>query len=778
MFNSLVQKLNKSFSSTKSDMSESPKSIKSESPEPQKASKKPDPQKPQKKKKICHLCKGVGCCTLCDKDDDWCNLIYCANKADRIHLVHLACDNLTEDLAKLINNYYCPNCRLDDKFQVTFYKKTSRAKQEEIIEILKSRKDLPKPENPSAQTSEMEKLYFSKVNDISVKKAESSISEKPLKNPENQVNSESAVINKAISVESSNSEVLKQNNTTPSEISDSSGSDSELSNSISDSLSKKSFQVSPIAKNNESFLLQVGNDSHTVESFSKDCSQNKSVSEENNSNIFSENEHDSFLSNFPGQESHKDILDTPKKANTSPNDSNLYDSYPSSTAMDSTEKQKLMETIKLLAKKLSDQNAEKVELEKIIENQKNEISDFQKDNEQKNDLKKIIQGQEDEIVGLQRESLKDQIVLDEAVTIINKRETELKDTKQKLKLIEEQNNELSKPLTLTHNEKVSYDPYTVVQLLKKESNLSAKKSTQIKNLVQEVKTYRTNLAELKNENEHLRLKVVNLTEEDIDKKILNFTIEENRRLECKIKIQKERNVLMGLEHKESIENVDSILAENLMLKEKLENIEKTNESLTLAGNLLDDGWETTSEPKSGPDDEMNSTARTNSPNSIKCNKEAKSSSPRTENKVEKLLIKVLEKLETPKTQNIDKTFHKTDTVAQGNGDNTGHSNKKQTCKFFLQHRCIFGDRCRNDHPKNIQQNRNYIPPWNTYPHQTSLSSRNQEQQNYSERGTNLNRGRHVGYWSHPHPPVPINETRFSHLDEVNLNDYNFPSLRN
>ena len=97
--------------------------------------------------------------------------------------------------------------------------------------------------------------------------------------------------------------------------------------------------------------------------------------------------------------------------------------------------------------------------------------------------------------------------------------------------------------------------------------------------------------------------MVNLTEEDIDKKILNFTIEENRRLECKIKIQKERNILMGLEHKESVENVDSILAENLMLKEKIEEIKKTNDSLILAGNLLNDGWETTSEPKSVPEDD-------------------------------------------------------------------------------------------------------------------------------------------------------------------------------
>ena len=148
--------------------------------------------------------------------------------------------------------------------------------------------------------------------------------------------------------------------------------------------------------------------------------------------------------------------------------------------------------------------------------------------------------------------------------------------------------------------------------------------------------------------------------------------------------------------------------------------------------------------------------------------------------MEKLLIRVLEKLDTPNTQTVENTKQKTDTVAQGYRGNFGHghTNKKQICKFYLEQRCIFGDRCRNDHPKNVQQNRNYIPPWNTYPHRTSLDSRTQEQQNYTELGTNLSRGRQVGYWSHPQPPIPVNETRFSQLNEVNLNDYNFPSLRN
>ena len=146
MFNSIVQKLNKSFGGTNPDESEkmSPKNRTSSNPEPnaKKSIENESPAKSNacistsdpkeshpKRKKPCNLCKGAGCCVKCDMDDEWDNMLYCTNKSERKHLIHHSCDNLTPDLIKHINHYFCPNCRSEGKFQVTFYKKNQCCKE-------------------------------------------------------------------------------------------------------------------------------------------------------------------------------------------------------------------------------------------------------------------------------------------------------------------------------------------------------------------------------------------------------------------------------------------------------------------------------------------------------------------------------------------------------------------------------------------------------------------------------------------------------------------------
>ena len=124
MMQSVSNILNKSFGSNKS----SPEKTDSKLP-PKKATNKVQPKKP------CKLCKGAGCCTLCDRGDDWENMVYCSNKTTSTHLVHHSCDNLTPEVVRVIKDYYCPECRLDN-FEIVFYKKTSSAKQEEIKNLL------------------------------------------------------------------------------------------------------------------------------------------------------------------------------------------------------------------------------------------------------------------------------------------------------------------------------------------------------------------------------------------------------------------------------------------------------------------------------------------------------------------------------------------------------------------------------------------------------------------------------------------------------------------
>ena len=114
--------------------------------------------------------------------------------------------------------------------------------------------------------------------------------------------------------------------------------------------------------------------------------------------------------------------------------------------------------------------------------------------------------------------------------------------------------------------------------LKKNQPFLEKKSAQIKCLQAENRSYKKSIGELRDTNEELRLKVQNLKEEDINKRILNFAIEENRGLECKIKIQKERNVMLGLDFKEQSEKLNQLEVENKQLKEKLLSLKKLENS--------------------------------------------------------------------------------------------------------------------------------------------------------------------------------------------------------
>ena len=319
----------------------------------------------------------------------------------------------------------------------------------------------------------------------------------------------------------------------------------------------------------------------------------------------------------------------------------------------------------------------------------------------------------------------------------------------------------------------------VYELYKKEKTLSEIKTTQIKNLLGDLKLNKKNLSDMKEENEDLRLKVVNLKEEDIDKKILNYTIEENRKLEYKIKMQKERHVRLGSEFKAEMEHFAQMEEENKTLKEKIQQLEKkeNDESLILAGNILDEGWETTSEGTLEPEDPPFS-------NSIP------KSSPNMDTSVEKILKLLLKKVNSKKTnpnpnipnneKNKDPNVNTKPTEPRVNAD-LQVSNKKQVCKFYLQQRCIFGYKCRNLHPDNIQQNGSSIPPWN--PNSYPILSPQRNRRNGINPGflhgydnTTNYRGTQAGYWSQP-PPIPLNQTRFSQMAEVNISDVaQFPML--
>ena len=298
--------------------------------------------------------------------------------------------------------------------------------------------------------------------------------------------------------------------------------------STTDPQSVEKYPESPKSTNEESevnLVTQNNKNNVSIDSVSSKFSNNSILSEKNDelniSSHSSQSFHDSFLQQFPGQ-----LPNTPKEvpADTSKLSDELLsdrDDSPRSSQASSNfshsfqeRENYLIETIRSLAKKLQDENQEKT------------------------NLKNIIDGQEKEIISLQRENLKFELELDEAGTLIANTDLELKNTKAKLKFTEELLTESKKNIPMNPNEIYSHTPHEVYELYKKELNLSNTKTSQIKTLLGELKVYKKNISELKKESDDLRLKVVNLKEEDIDKKILNYTIEENRKLEYKIKIQK------------------------------------------------------------------------------------------------------------------------------------------------------------------------------------------------------------------------------------------------
>ena len=728
MLSKFAQKLNKSLTSNKSN-----------SPE------KTIPVEP------CKLCHGVGCCYLCEKNDDWDKMVCCSNKKEN-HFIHQTCDNLTDELVKCICHYYCPKCRQDGNFKVTFYKRVGENKRNEIRDLLKI---IPKPVILPKNILSKPKFSLGTVNQtlestkIPKKPEDDKFIETPLVNLEPE--DVSQIITEVM--ESLLQEVSSDLSVIPT--------DSEGDTSLEELSEEDSFR--------EIFPGQHSN--HNLTNDDSIDQSNKSISPKRSS------EDDSFGMLFPEQTSNKD--------NHTPSDEELLTvSLPNDKSINFSKKVNSSDSSNTSSQTsesyIHDRNQEKANLINLV----NVLTEKLKSQHEENlSLKSIIQGQEHEISALQNKSLKYELELEEAEAVIRETSLELEDMKEEFDSLDKTYKEL-KFLTINPNEAYEHPPMEVFEFYKKESLLSKKKSVQIKCLLNENKSYKNNLMELKNENEDLRGKVRNLIEEDIDKKILNFCIEENRRLELKIKIQRKRNIKMGREFKEQMNKTYDLEEKNEEYKEKIANLEKITKDNSQI--MATNEWETIS-LNSEPEVDIALSSQ-------------KSSSPKPKQSIEFLVKKALKQIlieekippkgDAPNSNSNtkpDKTTSNNNSLnTQSSGVKTGEKiiQNRSICKFFLQNRCIFGYKCRNIHSKGPQQA--YIPPWNPtiFPNgvfesanHPSFNSRPNKQPNqiYSITGFgDHSKGKSVGYWSAP--PIPIEQTRFSHLSEFNLDGNNFPVL--
>ena len=784
MFQNLI---NKSLSVLSPD--KSPQKTKTSSP-------KEISSQNETQKKICSLCKGAGCCVLCDRPDDWENMMYCSNRRERVHLLHHSCDNLSKELLRPIVKYYCPSCRLNPKNKITFKKDTSAAKRAEILDILIG----SKPENPTLPevidqlgdtTSDVQKPNAEKNDENLVNESVtivkcggedgksqseggggsdldslSSSSDSSFNSFRNKLSSTS---NFHISEQDSlrHDEVTPKNNDEADdekskslsesggevELDNSSSSDSSF-NSFTEKIAASSFPVSdkvnfkvnsPSNKSNinepddvekseiikGTISLFVGgrgsdqDDSTPLESSFPDEKRgskgNKSSLEikngenghEKSSSDFHEPLYDSFRQEFPGQKHATTPLTIQSQKsstffstslyvphnnsqtfkNTSPTRRHSFSVMPHLTqnehdreelANSTKNNEKLVELVNVLTNKLSEQNKENQTLKQQIN--KLTISPHRLN------FKIMELKSENEELNKENENL--QLQLDEAITQINILETNLENTEDKLKIMDSQLIEIQKSHEIGPNEMFRYPPHEFHELYIKQINMTKKLQSQISQLLGDKRNLKNEIAELKATNEEYRLQVRNLIEEDIDRGILNYTINENKRLLNKIKIQKERHINLGLELKNEMKKMHGWSIENVKLRKKLAAYEKNdkqkNESVIVAEDFPEEDWETTSEQ------------------SVVVNPLLMSSPPNSTKKDDKISV----------STNTSPTIQNNEKNSTSNTQTSKNSEKpteiKQICKFHMQNRCHFGFRCRNLHPEK-QKSENNIFPWVTVP---------------------------------------------------------------
>ena len=285
----------------------------------------------------------------------------------------------------------------------------------------------------------------------------------------------------------------------------------------------------------------------------------------------------------------------------------------------------------------------------------------------------------------------------------------------------------------------------------------------------------------------------------------------------KIEIQKERYIKYGYQFKIETQRLSKLVTENKKLKDRISCLEKNDriaESVQWGEDFPEEGWETSSElecsysedlpsgdlnlllsgnksknvtvidlDKSDSSKSENSSLIVQANKSVSGRKDNKSKSPKkfisslnVELNIETKKPNLTSQLEKTVTEakNLTKPHHpdekvlnkKTTASQTTEPPKQNWNNKpKKVCKFYLEKRCHFGNRCFNlhtdsDEPRNFSHSANFL----NFQHQNHSNGLTLQNRFQALNLTDHNEGPPHMYWSLPLNPQQNNE-------HLNLNDY-------
>ena len=797
---------------------------------------------------VCDTCQNEGCCQICKKIP--CDAsIQCSAKSCQ-KWIHYKCSDITEQESESIKIYYCPPCRISNPMlkNISYKIKKGRPKTKKQSQAQTQK---PKKKTKIAKNKKEKPVNSSKIS-ISYDKG-SNVSKKTPKNdissekcPQVEITSENTPPNQNISnniepknksisekeifpakspnlprelpVESQNfsknislrtTEIPGIVDTPNKDVSISKRSKSFIDDSLSD-ISRASFSSDSIINDsfNKEFQGQNKNKSATQPEISSKNKKHSLVTSSLNFNSqFPPNSENfqsfHFLQGLQSQ-AFNDVSDSQFHPNPHPPHLNFQslseplqdDNFERNSFSESMRtNEKLTEIINTLTNKVTSLSKENLELKKQLNSQNNVKS-----------LENTIGLQNDKIQQLEYENLKMVLELEEAGTILNDLINKFENREENFKITESLYNEAKSSIVIDENKMYTYPPKEVYGLYQKQKALFQKQSTDINTLLGEKESYKKSISDLKKENEELRTKISNLTDEDINKGILSFAIEENNKLKRKLELQREKNINLAFEHRAEMKKLEKLENENKILRKKVK-IGKNKDEITKLTNWADEfpeeGWETTSESEILLGDPSVSMENNSKLSVVEVNKSSSSQN----------ISKVTEKTNEPKNpvskENVN--FDKDENTGvsrvnsesrpkssdkRGSPNNNAHiSKKKRTCKFYLQNRCKFGDRCFNFHPiasnkprnyvpSNFEKTRQYVPPYEKMkytPNRAILFKTNeldflnqiQLQNRFQPLPLlNLDSAENIGYWSVGQNPQ-LNNSSNHHIPNFQANNTHF-----